>query len=471
MGREPHIIWVVLDATRPDHLSCYGYRKPTAPNLERFCEEAIRFERARSASPWTLPSFASLLTGRYPSEHECDRPNPFFDCEHVSIAEILQERGYSTFFLSNNSWVSDRTYFDRGFDTFWKVWQRFQDRHDVASERAVGRFTEGKSHARALLGGLLKGNVAKNLVNSLFSRFVYRSRDDGAARQLQLCREYLDRMRSDTRPRFWMVHFLEPHLPFKTVEPFTSRFLPHGAGIEEAQRVNQNPWAYVCGQEQMSDRDFEILGGLYDAELAYTDDCAGSFFRMLRGAEVWDSAMVIVTADHGEHLGEHGFMDHQYSVYEPLLRVPLLVKLPGGERAGETIAEPVSSLDHFPSILELLGIDSTEVADPTPGKSYLGTLESERPTFAEYIHPQPSTDILRQYFPDCDPSRLDRWLRTVLQDDLKLILDSRGEMELYDVDADPDESVNLAPDRPEETTRLRAALDASPSTSKRYTAS
>lgn len=456
MSDRPNVILIVLDATRADHLSCYGYRRVTTPNLDAFARKATRYTHAWAGSTWTLPSIATLFTGVWPGKHGANRRHPFLDTELPTLAELLASAGYDTYGVSNNSWISSATGFARGFRRFDKVWQLLQDGTDVLSDRMVGVFSHDRFGAKDLAKSVARGNPFKNLLNTFYGRVLYKRGDSGAAKVNRLVGSWLKERRT-TDPAGIFLHYLEPHLPFHPPQPWKGRFLPSGVNEERANRVNLDAWAYLAGRAEMTAEDFEIFAALYDAEISYLDHRLGELFGMLDDRGLFDDSLIVVTADHGENLGEHGLLDHQYSIHEPLLNVPFLVKGPGsgGGRVSNAL---VQSFDAFATFVRAAGAEDPAAAerDAIPLPSPEGRARTH--LFAEYLQPQPDPKVLEARFPGFDASPWDRALTAARNERHKYVLSSRGEEELFDLQRDPEERVNVLDEEPDAADELREAL-------------
>lgn len=458
MADRPNVVLVVLDATRADHLSCSGYSRVTTPNLDAFAERATRYTNAWAGSTWTLPSIATLFTGVWPGKHGTNRRHPFLDTPMPTLAELLGSAGYDTYAVSNNSWISSATGFARGFRRFDKVWQLFQDGTDVLSDRMVGVFSNDRFGAKDLAKSVARGNPVKNLLNTFYGRVFYKRGDSGAAKVNRLVGGWL-KARATAAPAGIFLHYLEPHLPFHPPQPWKSRFLPSGVDPRKVDAVNQDAWAYLAGRAEMTDEDLEIFVALYDAEISYLDHRLGDLFSMLDDHRLLDESLVVVTADHGENLGEHGLLDHQYSVHEPLLNVPLLVKAPGaGAESGSVSAALVQGFDAFATFVRAAGAEDPAATErdavPLPGAG--GRARTH--LFAEYLQPQPDPKVLEARFPGFDASPWDRALSAARDERFKYVLSSRGEEELFDLHRDPGERANVIREHPTVAEELRAAL-------------
>jgi arylsulfatase A-like enzyme len=215
----------------------------------------------------------------------------------------------------------------------------------------------------------------------------------------------------------------------------------------------------------ISQAEFAVLQDLYDGEVAYLDELVGGLIDGLEANGHLDDTVLILTSDHGENFGDHGHFRHVFNIYGSTIRVPLLILLPGGERAGEVRTEPVGFVDVFVTIVAAAGAAATE--EPIPGRDLLGDLAAdEAPTiFAEYYFPHQALSLFE---PDATETHrqalgpLLRRLRSIELDGLRLIWSSDGRHELFDLSADPDERRNLhgEPGFAERERRLLARLDA-----------
>jgi arylsulfatase A-like enzyme len=376
-----------------------------------------------------------------------------FDHE-PTLAGLLNQAGYRTVAVSNNTWVSGEFGFDRGFDEFIATWQLFQDAVDF------GDIAQTRTGTLDRLRGVLskfRGNPAKNLANLVYGQFFRKRHDEGAGRTNEIVDGKISEWSNDD-PLFLFLNYLEPHLEYRPPRRFATEWLPDGVGIEEARRVNQDAWAYVTGAVDMSERDFEILRGLYRAELAYLDTRLRELYELFEEAGVAEETLFVVTGDHGENIGDHGLMDHQYGLQETLLRVPLVLSGPGVAE-DEQVKRPVQLVDLFPTMLDLADV---AVPDELPGRSLVGGEgpPADRPTYAEYLAPQPPISTLESRY-ECrrDVGEFDRQLRTVRHEGWKYVAGSDGTEWLFDIGEDPGENSNLADERPEKLEHVGGRLE------------
>lgn len=446
---RPNIILIILDTLRADHLSCYGYGRQTSPNLDSIAEHGFVYENFFSVAPWTVPSYASIFTGLYPSVHGVDIGNPFLSGSYVTLPEALKAVGYRTFCVSTNAWIGTQTNFDRGFDDFWKSWQLYQNQLDLKGWRLYSKFSTNEFSIKSFLDLVLSRRKWPNLVNSLYGMLIHKRYDYGARRAIHRAMSILkERPKQGDMPFFLNLNLLETHIKYKPPLGFRNRFLPPGVRYGQAKRVNQDPWKFLSGYEPMNEKDFEILRALYDAEIYYQDYRLGEFFRFLKENNVLDNTVLIVTSDHGENIGEHGLMDHQYSLYDTVIRVPFVLYSPQILGKGKTVESFVQSIDLFPALMKLTHMPVAEKLTPQleAAQSLLPDDLADSPrtcVYSEYLHPQPKIEILERRFPDASFDKCDRALRSVRTDRYKFIWSSNGNHELYDLKSDPFESINL----------------------------
>ena len=358
-----NVVVIVLDTARYDEVLVARSGTPLTPKLADLTAEGTYYDRAFSSAPWTLPSHASLFTGTSPSKHGAHAGHKQLTGRLRTLAEVFQNAGHETVAVSNNTWISEEFGFGQGFETFHKTWQYVQSDVDLGK---VARTEEGTDKLKALARSLLSANPITNLANAIYGQFFRRQYDDGARRTNDWIEDWLAD-RANSRPFFLFVNYLEPHLEYRPPEEVAEQFLPAGVSYDEAMAVPQDAWGYVAGTVEMTDRDFEILRGLYRAEIAYLDHRIGELRDMLEAHGEWEDTVFVVTGDHGENIGDHGLMDHQYCLYDTLLHVPLVVH--GGSFAdGGTVEDLVSLTDLAPTLLDEAGIDAPEFREQTQGR-------------------------------------------------------------------------------------------------------
>jgi arylsulfatase len=391
----PSLIVINIDTLRRDHLSLHGYERPTSPRLEELARESIVFEHAVSTSPWTKPSTVSLFSGLHPSEHGAGgerkpRTNVRF------IAEVLAEHGYQTAGFSGNPYVSATYGLDRGFAHF-----DFQG----------GREARDYDDIRVLIDR---------------ARFWLDTREAG--------------------PFFLYLHVMNVHGPYRAPAEYRERFLE-----EPYQEFPfQNPlWMDIVTRRKVERRQdvkpehLRDLRARYDGAIAYTDAVLGQFIDDLRTRGLLDESVLLITADHGEELFDHGSFGHRRSLHGELLDIPLLIRLPGGRAGGLRVDLPISLIDVPPTLLELAGL-----LDQMPDRRF-GRGRSLTPLFEGERAARPERALLAELIHrDGTNTMLEQWPYRMID-----MLDAPAP-QLYRVDVDAGETRNLAAAQPDVVTRL-----------------
>jgi arylsulfatase A-like enzyme len=458
---QPNVVLIVLDTARAQNFSCLGYQKVTSPRIDQLAEEGVLYRNCIAPAPWTLPSHASLFTGQFPSVHGAHGAHLRLDDRFPTLAQVLRGLGYSTLGISSNVWVSEAFGLARGFDTFFKTWQRFQD--DTTTARVMRARGDGNLRPRlnALLQSIPRNAVPKTLLNLFYLRVLWRRSDAGAERTY---RELRRSMASLSRPFFVFLNYMEPHAPYNAPGEYKFKHLPSkNLPVEHAHRMIKLSTAskdFHMGELKLTPRDFELMRALYDGEISYSDYRVGQVLDYLDHSGVLDDTIVIVTSDHGENIGEHALMAHRFSVNETLLRVPLIVRYPAAVEAGQQVQEYVQLTDIFPTILRLLGVRPGHFGLSLPGRAIDPPSLCARqavPVVAEYIGNGYTAEANDPTF-DFESSRYCRTYKALYRGGFKLIMASDGSRELYELGSDPEEGRNLAEERRDLVGRLSEHL-------------
>ncbi len=451
--RKPNILLIVLDATRYDYCSCYGYDRLTTPNLDHLAEEGVLFENAISPAPWTLPAFAAILTGLYPSQTGIYITR-MLDPQYDTIARVLGRHGYCSFIISSNSWLSTDFGLVNDFDTIHKLWQLWQIDDDVTSVNVIYRTKNNENIYRAAVKSyLLKKNAFQNVINYIYYRITQRI-DTGASRTLGPFKRWLAKQNG---PWFAVIHFMEAHLPYRPPRSWWQRFARNPRLVRRLHKADQRRifWRHNAGVEQLTEEELEAWRDLYAAEVAYQDAYLGQLLNWLRITDQYDSTCIIVVGDHGENLGEHGLLNHQYCLYEPLIHVPLIIRYPPYFSQGNRVSTLVSTLDIYQTIMDVAGVKGPRVES----RSLLEA--TARPfVISEYGTPRtPPMSILSKFgLTPQHLKRFERGLTALRTDQYKLIVGTDGSLELYDIQADPAERTNLASQRLDLVEQFKAML-------------
>ncbi|WP_049942881.1 sulfatase [Haloarcula amylolytica] len=455
MEQANNVILIVMDTARYDFVHGQKNGVEVAPEINSLAESGTKFTNAFSAAPWTLPSHGSLFTGQYPSKHGAHAGSKQLPDESTTLAEVFSEAGYATVGASNNAWISESFGFGRGFDDFYKGWQYIQSETDLGR---AGLMNNGRDMWKAIMREMLNGNVFKNVLNALYAKLRFGELDDeGARKTTEWITEWID-SHSKQEPFFMFINYLEPHLEYAPKRELAEQFLPDDVSYEDAIEVPQNPWKYVTGQLSLTGSEFEILKCLYAAEIAYVDSKIGALVGHLKSIGEWDNTVLMILGDHGENIGDHGLMDHQYCLYDSLLHVPLVAH--GGSFTDQgSIDDLVQLTDIAPTLLSEIGIGSSSFSNQTQGKPIF---EQDRDhVIAEYITPQPSRESIEKRVGDPNNcmDMYDRSLKTIRNKQYKLIRGSDGSTELYDIVKDQDEKDDLSAYKPDVVDEMCSTLD------------
>jgi arylsulfatase len=313
-----NVILLSADALRADHLSCYGYHRETSPVLDELSEESIRFTNAYSASSHTREAVPALLTGKYPDV----AINSKYHLATDTIASTLSEEGFSTAGFHSNPFVSRAYGFDQGFDVFNDDLHLGQHKLIALAQRALDKF-RNRHYARA---------------------------EEINERSL----EWIDSL-GEGEPFFLWNHYMDTHGPYEPPGDYATLYADQGLSGRDAQSLYQHA---IDDPASITDDERQLLIDLYDAEIRYNDECIGTFLDELRNRGILEKSLLIVTADHGDAFGEHGYYEHPRYLHEEITHVPLFVRTPGGD--SESMESPVSTLDVVATIEEATGRDNSE---------------------------------------------------------------------------------------------------------------
>ena len=439
-GRDrPNVVWVVWDTVRADHMSLYGYEKPTTSRLDAWAEGARVYENCISTASYTVPSHASMFTGLLPSEHGAHNYHLFLDDQYETIAELFQRSGYQTYLFSANPHISVVENFNQGFDVTEHPWdeQYRQDALDIVRKKSLG-------------------DQSSELQEKLRSVKISPWHIKACGKLAQKGVENWLAQREPNRPFFIFLNYMEAHRPFIPPRRFREDMMTPEQ-VERSYQVDRSwvpMWSYTFGLKEYSDEELAVMAATYDACLAELDAMFEQLLRVLGSTVDLDDTVIVLTADHGEHLGEHHMMDHQYSVYNPLLHVPLVVSYPKRFPPGRD-ANPVVNYDLFPTLLELAGLNPPPKLE-SQAVSLLAPV-ADRIRLAEYpaalVHP---FKAVRPHYPNWDPMPWTRVLRALYHDQYKFIWSSDQRHELYNLRDDPKELRDLL----HEQSQLRVEMGA-----------
>ena len=388
---EPNLIIVVLDAARADHVGCYGYPRPTTPNIDLLAKKSVLFAKHYCQIPVTTPSTASLFTGQHPDTHRVTYPALEHEEPQETMAAVLKRRGFDTALFSSTPCASP----------------------------AMG-------------------------VGTHFEETYYRTRMPGQGRGFlpeSLLLQFKSWLDEHANERFFAyVHFLPPHSPYDQPSDMTALF----AGVDPP---GYDPATLTPGHFEFpvyeKTRRPELAEpppapewlNLYDANLRYGDWAVGEVVQMLQTKGLLDNTVLVITADHGEAFGEHGYIWHSQAIHQEVARIPLLIRFPDG-RKRQVVDSLTQTIDLFPTVCDFFGIP---IPDGVQGASLLPLIEGKGRREGAYSITT-SLDP-RKYMVRTDHSAL-------------LLYGDPTWRALYDLETDPEERRNIIADRPDEAERL-----------------
>jgi arylsulfatase A-like enzyme len=422
----PNVLIIVVDTLRADHLSAYGYLRPTSPNIDRIASQGILFENAVSAGSWSLPSHASILTGRYQFEHGVGDVDgtPIRDSRvpamggFETLGEALEKLGYRTAaFSANRSYFSENLGFGRGF-------MHFEDYFHSTSDCFV----------RTLYGGELAGFYLTAKRNSVVARIFHAVHGDawmdasfeGAGglngahvrkRATTVNEEVLHWVdgNSEKHPFFAVLNYFDVHNPYGGPPGYPKPAWEQGSAVDQ-----------------------------YDDSVKYVDDAVGYLMSGLSKRGLDKKTLVIVTSDHGESLGQHGLAYHGHSLYRELIHVPLMFWYPERLPAGRRVSQPVTNAAIPATVMEILGDQS----HPFPRQG----LDAFWRTPAGGLEAVPElSELSEEHFLEPEDEGADKVIplgtkgamKSVIGEQWHLIIHKRYGNQLYDLARDPKEAKNL----------------------------
>ncbi|XVH32242.1 sulfatase [Haloferacaceae archaeon DSL9] len=451
---KSNIVFIVMDTARAKNVLD---QREVMPNLHKIAEQGTMFTNAFTTAPWTLPSHSSMFTGQYTSDHGTHRGSKEFDPDVPTLAEQLQENGYQTVLFSNNTWVSPEFGLTRGYDEFFPGWKIVQKGKNIVPK--IKSKESNSARIRALSKELLRRDAPQSILNTIYANFFRKRYDDGARVTNWKIKRWLSENYNAEQPFFMFINYLEPHLKYDPAEEFQRKFLPDDIESSFVENLNQDAWLYIVGDEEMGKKDFRALKALYKAELNYLDDRIGRLYDYLDEKKVLDQTTIIIVGDHGENIGEHGLMDHQYCLYDTLLHVPLMIRCSESNELDSKQDRLIELRDLYPTILDLASID-TPKNDSVSNSSLFREAKNEY-VIGEYALPQPSMEALSNRVDEISQEALkyDRGLRCIRTKEWKYIEGTDGHEELYNIADDPEETKDKIADHPEISAELAEKLD------------
>jgi len=372
-GRRPDIVLITLDAARPDHFSCYGYDRPTTPNIDLMSDESLVFTNVFALVPNTLRSVPTMITGLSYLDHQVTEDDSTLPDEAKTLAEYLRDAGYATACFSANPNNSRAIGDDQGYDEFFELWTEVP-------------------------------------------RALSRTPDYLTQRVLEWINGF-----DDSKPLHLQLHFVPPHAPYEPASEFDLFTDPTYDGwCNGSPRTLRRIDKAIRAAD---DEDLAQITALYDGNLRAVDASVAHVLDTLRDRERWKDTVVLVTSDHGEAFFEHRRMLHNNTVFDEMLRVPFILRLPGGRHPDGVDLDRFATLaDLTPTLLAATSVQPTTTLD---GANLLqpGTATDARNIVVRTAHHYPLRAL-----------RTPRW---------KLVLTTSGQAQLYDLASDPGEHHNV----------------------------
>lgn len=347
----PNVILISIDSLRPDHLGCYGYARKTSPHIDRLAREGALFENAVSSTSWTLPAHACMFTSLADSVHGCTDTDRRLNDEHYTLAERLRDTGYATAGFFSGPYLLPLFGLDQGFETYvdCTTYQQAVEQSEDLNDQAAR-----EARQRAMDGDITSPKVVQEVTGWLQA--------------------------NTRRPFFMFVHLFDVHFDYNPPAPYDTMFDPDYTGRITGERFFWNPQV----NPKMPKRDLEHLIALYDGEIAWTDDHVGRILAELEQRELLDASIIILTSDHGTAFFEHGLKAHRNSLFDELVRIPLIIRYPARIAAGQRHKPQVGMIDLLPTVLDLLGMRPAPLMGQSVAPLFAGgALSRDKPVISE----------------------------------------------------------------------------------------
>ena len=423
----PNIIIIVLDAGRFDYLSCYGHPQQITPHIDSLARQGVLFENVTTVAPWTVPSHASMFTGLYPNQHLANWNTLKIKEGIPTIFDILRKRDYKiSAFVANDTLVYPCEMFGKDADVY----------------------------------GLKRHGHSKNL-----SGFVdgFRQEDSHCDRITGFFVDWLNKCPSE--PFMLYFNYYDLHSKYDAREPYRLKYL---SGDDEQVLADMGDRFSLHFKEMnreavVTKEQTRAMRNLYKAKMAAIDENISTVVTALEKNKLMDNTILIITADHGDTLGDHTYpsFHHQFSIYNALTRIPLIIYSPRLKPYARRVSVPlIQNIDIFPTILDLCSIDKPVHSHSSPALSlmkYIFDSCSVKPreyAVSMYEAPKKFVDWNKKYV---NPAYI-RKLLSIQDERYKLIFSDDDRIELYDVTTDPQEQNNIKDRFPEVCSRLRKSF-------------
>ncbi len=384
---RPNIILITIDALRPDHMSCYGYKKNTTPYIDTIAKQGVMFKQALTVAPWTYPVMFSLFSSFYPSVYGMT-PSLRQLNNIVLFGQALKHKGYYKTAVCGHHALSTMKQFTQFFDKFISI---------------------------------------EPTKESLWT-------DNNAQKVTQLAVKCLNQQ-GVKRNFFLWIHYMDPHGPYNPPPAYKKRWNRETLTKKfKKMPISKSKWIglngvpeYIAESMDIQSMDINEYIALYDGEIGFVDSQIGVLIEELEKRNMGKNTVIIITADHGESLGEHDFFGHEFLLYDNLLKIPLIIKYPEKFASNKIIERQVKIIDIMPTIFDILRIKKNGLLD---GESFLPLIYEKNKTISPYAYSLYMNNDIEKY-----AVRTQEW---------KLIYNHNEEKyELYNLQKDPREITNL----------------------------
>ena len=433
-AEQPNIVWITLDSVRQDHTTLTDYERDTTPSLKTIADAdgGVSFDHCIAAGNWSLPSTASIHTGTYPSHHRAGYDTNRLPDEVDTVPERLKQVGYTTVGVSANHYFSEATGLDRGFDVFKQL-----QPEAFLSEAGLTTTLKFLLGIRSHSGGLTTAK-SKHRPDYLVNEVV---------------KDQVSELADSDDPFFISAHYHGGHHPYyppptRHAEFEESLATDPSAAAETAYDLTTDIHEQIARTDEFSDDDWAALTAMYDTVLSYSDELVGDLFEHIQSLDL-DNTVFIVTADHGDLLGEHGLLSHKFLLHDALVRVPMVIH--GGADLFESTGELVQHVDIVQTLVRAAGGE-------TEGMQGVDLRSETR----EYALSQRGADTeeslsqVRDHDPEFDDSMIHFGPLSMLRSESFKYLRSEGRQELFSL---PDESGDVSAEYPERTATFERVLE------------
>jgi arylsulfatase A-like enzyme len=412
LPKKLNVIIITVDALRVDHLSCYGYPRKTTPNIDKLASQGVKFTQAITAGAWTVESVPAILTGTYALTHQIRQWDDLRNSSVKTLAQELTEKSYRCVLWSNHPTMKILDISD-GF------------------ERIYGKNSFNKDNLPALTDYTLTSQI-------------------------------IDRLGKQYRrhPFFFYIHYFGCHAPYRPPAPYKylylhdkfrkkAEFVPISTDSSSLGQYNgKSKIPYMMSEDKITDPNYYIAQ--YDGALSYTDAQIGRLMESLKTLGLDKNTLVILTADHGETLGEHDEYFNHGGGHEESIRVPLIIRSPGSIHKGKTINRQVSLVDIAPTVLGALKLNKPAYIQ---GESLLAFFKPFGNYKTKYVFSTFNISFLGESFRNKFTLRTENYKLIYNEDTFACF------WELYNIKQDPREHNNLIAARPDKFLQLKQILD------------